>query len=238
MDETPHRQLIEVPHSTPPGSKPWSAALGRLLTEGTDSAGAQRKIALSPNLRSEASRILPNLEAALSAESDVEAREMALMELLMRNAPGFGVTAKSDAEWSYLFEDYLTILGAFPIGAITDAFARWKRCEMYPNEPGRHAFYPKTPELFYLANRYMTEIRMAYYRAKKALEFVEERGIEWTAERRREERQKAIEAEYLKPDGSLNVEFAMRKVPGENRPQQTPHQMAEALRSRPVDDVI
>lgn len=230
MDEQPN-----LPTITQPSATECSAQLYRCLTEIPDGGQAIRLIAKTPALRAEVQQMLPVLCEQMHEGPAVPTT---LHVELVRHALTLGVADRTDGEWIDLLSIYAKALEKFSFGAIQGAFVRWNRCELYPNEPGRHGFFPKPAEIHALAQKHMNEIGMAYWRAKKALEFVEEKGIEWTAERRREERQKAIEAGYLKPDGSLNVEFTMRKIPGENRPQQTPHQMADALRSRPVDDVI
>lgn len=209
-----------------------------MLTEGTDGAASIRQVALTPSLRTEAQQFLAVLDGRVH---DSPAEPTRLYAELVRHALALGVADRSDAEWADLFSIYEKTLAQFSLTAIQGAFLRWNRCELYPKEPGRHGFFPKPAELFELAQREMNEARIAHYRAKKALEFVENKGLEWTPQRKREERQKAIDAGYLTADGKLNVESMQpRKMPGDTYPQRSAQQVAAALRAHTpdIEDVI
>lgn len=98
-----------------------------------------------------------------------------LISLLIQKGPAFGVNAKGlgDAEWAAYWSDYLETLAPFPIGAVREAFAAWNRCELYPDQPGRHAFYPRAPELFALATKARNHAALIHYRLRRAMEYVE-----------------------------------------------------------------
>lgn len=160
--------LIEDLSSTGNGSRPCSAGLWKLLTEGEDGASAIRLVAINPTLRAELDRVAPSLIGALTP-----ADPASLMLELVRHAPALGVHAKDDGEWAALFGVYLDALADLPLGAVSEAFARWHRSELYPKDPGRHAFFPKPAELYSLAAPWWTKIRTAAWRARRAVEYVE-----------------------------------------------------------------
>lgn len=234
-DRQPSQQaLIAAPTSIPPGSKPWSPGLGRLLTEGEDGRSAVRLIAINRTLRAEAERMLPMIVRCAERAEPEE-----IMRILVREAPAYGVTAKSAAEWSALFESYLTALDGLPALAIEDAFVRWNRGEGM-RDIGMAGWYPKAPQLYMLAETTKRELHMAAYRARRALEYVEEKGLDWTEDRKKAERQKAIDAGYLNADGTFNF---TPKTKGfhhlVDHPSISPQQMAANLRASagtPKDD--
>lgn len=204
-----------------------SKGLWRLLTQ-DEGAGASRQIALAPGLRGEAADLLPMLNARVRAP---EAPLAELKSLFTRQALALGIPDRSPGEWASLFEIYARTLAGFSLEALEAAFDRWNACALYPDQPQRHAFFPKPAELLTLAERHMTELRMAAYRAKKALEFVEEKGLEWTPERKREEREKMIAMGFLSPDGKPNFVVAGKSMPEPPRMRGTQHQAAERIRA-------
>lgn len=150
-----------------------SPGLWKLLTEGEDGGSAIRLIALNPKLRAEAEEVCPRLVAMATRLPDDEAQDSAIMEVLIRHAPGFGLQAKHASEWAEIFDGYLDTLAPLPVLSIEEAFARWKRNELYPKDIGRHSFYPRANELFGLASDHWHKIRAAAWRAKRALEKIE-----------------------------------------------------------------
>lgn len=213
-----------------------SKGLWKLLTEFRDDEdnsssrdGALRIIAINPKLRDECRQILPELQ-----QRHEPAGPEGLMVILIRNAAAFGLAGKKPGEWATLFSTYLEVLEVLSAEALDDAFLRWGRCEMYPKEPGRHAFYPRAPELFHLAQKSRLELGSAIWRAKKALEWVDKLPRpEPTKEERAARRQDLIAQGILKPDGSVNmdVKAVPPRPPNSVISGQTPQQMAERIRA-------
>lgn len=160
--------LIEPPSGNARSSTPCSPGLWKLLTEGEDGGSAIRLVAINPTLRREVETVTPNLLASLAPAGD-----MALMALLVEHATTFGISVKNKAEWAAILGVYLDALADLPLGAVSEAFARWHRSELYPKDPGRHAFFPKPAELYSLAAPWWTKIRTAAWRARRAVEYVE-----------------------------------------------------------------
>lgn len=229
MDTTEHQQgqLIASPSGNAPFSTLCSPGLKRLLTEGEDGRSAVRLIAINKTMRAEAERLLPVIEQAKESAAPEE-----LMAILVRHAPAFGVQAKSAGEWASLFGVYLDALDGLPAQALEDAFLRWNRGEIYGLGSGRHAFYPKPAELYKLADASKRELIMAAYRARRAFEYVEKEGVDWTPERKAAERQKAIDLGYLNPDGSVKWSAPKGVSDVVARPSVSPQEMAEQLRRR------
>lgn len=190
-------------------------------------------MAINPTLRAECEGVLPSLERAKEPASQEE-----ILSVLVRHAPHYGVTAKGPSEWGALFGAYLDALDGLPVQAVEEGFVRWNRGEGH-KDIRMAGFFPKAPQLYLLAEAARSALYMAAYRAKKALEYQEARPQVWTAERRAEERRKAIAAGVLKPDGSLNLP-APKSMPFPRAPGRTPHQMAAEMRQMAdaVGDVI
>lgn len=187
-----------------------SAALWRSLTSGIDGGQAIRLVAKTPALREEAQRVASSLWA--KTQEPPAPAERFVAELI-RHALALGVSDRSQAEWADLFSIYQKALGHFSMAAIESAFDRWHKRELYPNDPGRHGFFPKPAELYELAQRYMNEIGMAAYRARKAIEFAEDKGVEWTPERKRIEREKAVALGYITEDGKPILAPVIKTIP-------------------------
>lgn len=195
------------------------------MTEGDDGRSAVRLIAINPTLRAEAERLLPILTRASQPAADEE-----VLAILVKHAPAYGVHAKSDGEWAALFGSYLEALEGLPAYAVEEGFVRWNRGEGH-KDLAMSGFYPRPPQLYQLVQLSRNELGMAKYRAQKALEFVEDRGLEWTPERKAAERQKMIDAGYLNPDGTPNMTgLGPRTMPQDRKPSRSPQEVAEELR--------
>lgn len=218
-------QLALLGEDRPLGLRTCSAGLRKLLTAGDDSSGACRLVAINPTLRAEVERQYPALLAAMEPAHDVD-----LMRVLVQQAQLLGIGQRGEDEWADLMGIYLTQLKDFPLEAIEEAFAKWNRGELYPKDVGRHAFFPKPAELHALGTLHLTDMRIAAYRARKALEHVEKAGVEWTPERKAAERQKMIDQGLLTADGKPNFQIKAKSIP-DDRPRLSPHQMAEQLRA-------
>lgn len=221
---TEERQLTILPSGTPESTRQLSPGLRKLLTEGDASDGACRIIALNATLRAECQAALPALAAAKEPATEVEA-----LEVISRRMVAYGVTTNLAFSHGVTWDSYVTALEGVPLHAIEDAFDRWDRGEGVKDIEAA-GFPPRPPQIALLAIKAKQDIYTAVYRARKALEHVEKRGIEWTAERKAAERQKMIEAGYLNPDGTPNMSLKARGMPKAPKPSRSQHEIAEELR--------
>lgn len=182
---------------------------------------------MNPALRAECARVAPILQAP---PEPLDPR--ALMVLFARQAPSLSLPAfdRPDA-FGDMGDVYVRTLGHLPIESVEAAFQMWHRGEMYPKEPGRHGFFPKPVELLTLAERHLATMRTAAYRAKVALSHVEKSGVEWTPQRKAEERAKSIAAGHLTPDGRVRFP-EIKRVVTDVRPSMSQHEVAERLRAK------
>lgn len=232
MDNLPATQqaLIVAPTEPLGSSPPWSKGLGRLLTEGDDGRSAARLIAINPTLRAEAERLLPVLEHAKAP-----ATEEQLLEILVRHAPQYGITAKMAGEWATFFGAYLDALEGLSPYMVEDAFVRWNRGEA-PAEQKWKDFYPKSAQLFQLAQKSRYEIAMAAYRAKRAMEHVEKAAPREIPKAEREK----VAADFAALAASMGRGKTMPPDPA--RPKFGQKEMAQRIlraaeRATPPDDV-
>lgn len=186
------------------------------MTEGEDGGAACRLIAINPTLRDQARAMLPALEAAKAKAEDVD-----LLRVLIRHAPTYALTARHDGEWAEMFGVYLDALEGFSVHAVEDAFVRWNRGEDM-KDPHMGQFFPKPAQLVHLANKAKTEVWMAAYRARKALEGAERSE---TPKPTLEERQ-AVGEQLAALAGSLTV----KPLPDYVKPRLTPQQVAQRIR--------
>ena len=221
MDER-QTALIEQPTSIPPGSKPWSTGLGKLLTAGEDGRSAVRLIAINKTLRAECERILPVIERAKEPAEPED-----ILGILVRHAPAYGVHAKGPEEWAALFGSYLDALDGLSAYAVEDAFLRWNRGEGH-KDLAMSGFYPKPPQLVQLAQAARQELYSAAYRGRKALEYVDRPAA---AQIPSEDRARmAAEMRAL-------ADRMRREVPTAPAPSMSRQQVAESLRSAAPADV-
>ena len=180
-----------------------------MLTQGDDAKAAVKTLQRAPAFMD----ILRQRSMELKAALEPSDRERVTL-LLIQQAIVFGVPDRSQEEWGTLFGIYHQTLGEFSEAILAEAFARWNRAELYPKEPGRHAFFPKPAELHALASAYKRDLYQAMGRAKSALAGPTERAEIWTRERKAEERRKAIEMGVLNADGSFNWNVRPKTMPG------------------------
>lgn len=202
-----------------------SAGLKKLLVGGPSES--VRIIAVNPKLRAEAERLLPALEAAKAPATAIE-----ILQVLIKHAPAYGVQAKSEDEWDALFDSYIGALRGLPLAAIEEAFLRWNRGE--GGDLRMVGFYPKSGQLCILAEKAKSDLYVAAYRARKALERDEARARPPVTPDER----KAV-GELMK---GLREELRARAqtmVAGPG-PRRSPHEVAADLRRRAEDvgDVI
>lgn len=99
------------------------------------------------------------------------AGDIELTGLIVAQMAHFGVRDLPARQQAAVVAPYLDTLRAMPMSIMVAAFRAWHECKLYPNDPGRHAFMPRAPELFALANPRLQKLRQAAYRAKAALEY-------------------------------------------------------------------
>lgn len=183
----------------------FSAGLWKLLTEVDEGRSAIRLIAINPTLRAEAERMIPMLERITRPMTPEE-----MLLILTREMPTYGIPNKPQGEWAAFFGAYLRDLAPLNATSLVDAFTRWGRGEMYPQQPGRHGFYPKPAELTAMAKKMRTDLSNALYRAREALRWADVRPRPKTAEDRRRDTEEAIRKGFLirGPDGTLRPNMA------------------------------
>lgn len=195
-----------------------------MLIGSGDAKGAARIIAVNPKLRSEAEGQLAWVEQALTPATMEQ-----ILALLMRHAPALGLRDMGAEGWSVLFEPYVEALADLPLCALEEAMARWNKAELYPKEPGRHAFFPKPAEIRKLAEPARDQLGQARHRIKLAMERVEEKAKPEPTPEERAAVRAQMEAEGFIVDGK----FVLPKRGSGPRPAptgETPQQMAERLR--------
>lgn len=197
-----------------------SPGLKKLLTEGEDAAGACRIISLNPKLREESERQLPMLKAAKAP-----AERNDILAILVRRAPQYGITEKLAGEWATFFEDYLEALDGLPAYAIEEAFLRWNRGEGHTNLQ-MASFYPKSAQLYMLAQKAKTELWMAAYRAEKALAHAEQ-----AAKPKPSAEERAQVAAQMR---DLAANIGGKALPTRS-PTQSPQQVAAELRASALE---
>lgn len=166
------RALIEASATPPPGSKPWSTGLGKLLLAdaedgGSKRASAVRLIAINPTLRAEAERLTPVLES-LKAPA---AREEAIA-IIMREMPAWGVGTKQAEEYGVTYASYADALEGLSGYLIEEAVVRWNQGLRQENLKDA-GFPPRPAQLAMLAQEAKIELYTAAYRARMALAYVE-----------------------------------------------------------------
>lgn len=155
---------------------------------------------------------------------------------LAKQAQTFHIPDRTSEQWADVLGVYLDALQPLSSEMLDEAFVRWNRSELYPREPGRHAFFPKPAELFALAERSRLEIGKALYRARRAMEHVEKLPPPTPSpEERGARRQQLIDAGFLNPDGSVNL-APPKTMPTETRTRESHAAMAERIRARADDD--
>lgn len=173
-----------------------------------------RLIRINPTLKKQLEEVGPAIIEASAPITDVQ-----LMKRLVALWSALNLPLRTPAEWEATTDTYVDALGNVPAEAIDVAIQRWNRCEMYPDEKGRHAFFPRPAELYALAEPKRLELGKAAYRARMALQKVEAdtHRQPMTAEAAAERRQAAIDAGVLNPDGTVNMN-PLKRVPTNTGP--------------------
>lgn len=225
MEEDKQLALITPQNAMQRESGELSPGLKKLLTQGEDSGGACRLIALNRTLRAECERMLPVLE-----EQKAPAERAQALEIIARRMVAYGITENLAYQHGVRWDSYVAGLEGMPAYAIEDAFDRWDRGEGV-TKIEYAGIAPKPPQLAILAQAGKAEIWTAAYRARKALEHVEKTGVEWTPERKAAERQKMLDLGLLNPDGSPNLSLSAKGMPEPHRPRYSPQELAAQLRA-------
>lgn len=147
------------------------------------------------------------------------AADIDIMGELIALAPIYGISDRTDDEWSMLFGAYLEALSPLPIEAIRAGIVDWNR---------EGEFFPKPGQIYSRAEPYAVKLRMAAYRARLAAERVEKVQNAPTDEERAADRQRLIDAGLMTEDGVFTP-LNFRKVET-TPPVETPQAMAERLR--------
>jgi hypothetical protein len=204
-----------------PGDGLCSPGLKKLLTESDGADGACRLIRINPTLRAECEAVAPLLASAKAPASEVE-----IMEILIRNAPAYGVSAPAGGNWAFLFGPYLEALEGYPAYAIEDAFLRWNRGEGHANLQ-MASFYPKPGQLVMLAQKGKAELFMAAYRAERALKEAEKAPRKISDDERRQV------AEGMR---ALAASMQAKRIPDPGTPRKSPQEVAAELRAKAEKD--
>lgn len=142
-----------------------------------------------------------------------------ILKVLIELGPTYGIRDLSDGEYDQLFATYIRALAPLPLEAIREGIVVWSR--------DGNGYFPKPEQIFQRAEPFAHPLRVAAWRAKKALSWAEDNPPPKTEAERKADRQKAIDAGILNADGTVNLTF---KPLVESRPRETPHQAAERLR--------
>jgi hypothetical protein len=237
----PQQALVLLSDEQPLKSKPWSPGLGKLLLQEADDAGgasdrtsgAVRLIAINPKLRAEAERLLPILE-----EMRQPARREEIVAVIVRAMPAWGIPIKTAGVMGVTFESYADGLEGYSLYDVEEAVVRWNAG--LPDVDIKSAGFPPRPaQLAKLAQDAQREVYMARYRAKKALEYVEQ-AVPRLTEAEREERAAQLRDLLADLDGRKKANPLE-----DTRPRLSPQQVAEQLRAAaptpaadPVGEVI
>lgn len=169
-----------------------------------------------------------------------------MIAAVARSMPAWGVGTKHAAEWGVTYASYAEALEGMPLYCVEDAIRRWNRGEVH-KDLAAAGFPPRPAQLALLAADSRRELLMAAYRAKLAVEHVEQQQ----AKPRFTEEERARNAEAIKamlakpvkhvppqPPGVSAVEWARRcreegnlldqPVPAPRR-HATPQEAAQAL---------
>lgn len=162
--ETPN---LPLPLSeTPEQSKTCSKALWALLTTTAEVEETTRRISSSPALLDE-TREMANVLAGQLVGAGAET----VAAVIAKTMAHFGVRDLPAQQQRSVLAPYIETLAEVPKVCLLQALRAWHRCELYPDEPGRHAFMPRASEIYALAKPRTEKLRKAAYRAKRVIEY-------------------------------------------------------------------
>lgn len=142
--------------SVAPASNGCSTALWRLLTAKELTREVAPRIAANPELVDEARRVVGALEVRATA-----CGRAVVAAMLMPLVSVYGLPERSEIEWTAFWMMYGEALHILPREALAAAI-------VLHNREGR--FFPKPGELFKLATPIAERLRVAAWRARRALE--------------------------------------------------------------------
>lgn len=126
-----------------------------------------RLIAINPTLRAEADRLLPvleNLKAPATREQ--------IIVMIAREMPAWGVPARTAEMNGVTYVSYAEALEGYSGYCVAEAIAQWNSGE-HQESLKEAGFPPRPAQLAMLAQAAKSELYMAAYRAKLALQYVE-----------------------------------------------------------------
>jgi hypothetical protein len=146
-----------------------------------------------------------------------------LIAILKDEGRTLGATM-SDEDWLAVSQPYVDALGHMTVDCIASAFLAWRRGEGEKN-PLWATIFPRPDQVVRLAQPFWLQEKARQYRERRE----RESGRTFTAEERAAERQKMIDAGYLKLDGTPNLDLKVKEIPGISKPRLTPQQTAANL---------
>lgn len=171
-----------------------------------------------------------------------------IIAVMVREMPAWGVSTKHAGEWGVTYASYADALEGLPLYAVEDGIVRWNRGEGH-EDLKMGGFPPRPAQLYALAAEGRRELFMAAYRARLAMEYVEEKLPPPISEEERARNAAAIREMMAKPrehlppqpPGVTAVEWARQcrengmvqagPPPSEpTRPRVDQHTMAERIR--------
>lgn len=194
------------------------AGLWKLLAESDDRDGAIRLISINKTLRARLQDLYPDIERRTRVATTEQIGEF-VAELFVQ----FRVNEEDKSRVAVMVRPYLDALERTQVEALEIARTRWNRAELYPAQPGRHAFMPQPAELVALAAPSQEALTKARNRARLALEHVE------TAEKPKTTPEEAAEMRAALKGLAQQISGGA-VAPGPARVGRTPQQVAEDLR--------
>lgn len=212
----PSLNLVGGQHHARTASELCTKGLWRLLTDTGESAdNAARIIGRSPALLSEARNVAEALKARAAPAQDTE-----IFAILVDHAPVYGIRDLSPPEYERLFSVYLRALEPLPMEALREAFVDWSRTGS--------GFFPKPEQIYQRAERVASALRMAAYRAQKAVRWRDDHRPPKSAEERARDRQAAVDAGLIDENG--RVVLNLRTTRTSTMVKETRSDMADRLR--------
>lgn len=208
-----------------------SRGLWQLLTGDGEWEGAVRVIRLNKQLSAELDE---KATEVVRRARPVQVEE--LMFLLLGKKALYGLGDLTPAQADAVFESYTQALAHQPLEAIEEAFRRWDRNEAYPDDPKRHAFFPKPAELNKLAEPHRLLLAKAAFRAKKAYEAPPAAP----PPKERMTKDELVASGWFERDSNGNLRAVLDKkppAPGKTHAAgESPQQMADRLRTQAEPD--
>ena len=133
---------------------------------------ACRMVELNASLRDE---LFAKLDAIEMAGRPLSRQD--LFSSLKARGQTFGLPDDGPDRWTELLAPYLEALAEIPADALTIAWSRWRKGELYPKTPARGEFFPRPDELVELAGPMQARIAAVLERARAATEHCRTRSL-------------------------------------------------------------